>query len=141
MPTINGYIPDYGAIEVVVNGKRYEAREVNYSATVERTAVHGSSGRKLGYTRGTLDFEGDVTLYMEDAIAVLDALGDGFAECPFDITVSYTLSNGRVVTDRLVGCRIKSVEDGHSQGNEPITRKFTLDIMDVKYGEKSPFKK
>lgn len=140
MPVINGFIPDWGSIEVAINGQRYEAREINYSTSAERSAVHGSGGKKLGLTRGTLDFEADVTLLVEDAMAVLKALGDGFAEKPFDIAVSYTLSDGSVVTDRLVGCRIKSVENGHSQGNEALTRKLSLDVMDIKFDEKSPFK-
>ena len=139
MPVINGFVPDWGSVEVNIDGQRYEAREINYSATVERSAVHGSGGKKLGLTKGTLDFEADVTLLVEDAVAVLKTLGDGFAEKPFDISVSYTLSDGSVVTDRLVGCYVKGVEDGHSQGNEALARKLNLDVMDVKFDEKSPF--
>ncbi|UZX16559.1 hypothetical protein KQ693_05885 [Thermus sp. PS18] len=136
MPTINGYIPDWGSIEVSVAGKKYEAKEINYSIKAERTAVYGSQGKKLGYTRGHVDYEADVTLYIEDAVDLLNTLGNGYMEKTLDITVSYTLGNGRVVTDRLIGCRIKEVSDGHSQGNEPLTRKFSLDVAEVKLAEK-----
>lgn len=137
---INGFIPDWGSIEIALNGRRYEAKEVNYQVTVERTAVHGAGGKKLGLTRGTVDYEADVTLYIQEAVDFLRDLGDAFAEKTFSITVSYSLPGGAVVTDRLLGCRVKSVENGHSQGTEPLTRKFTLDVMEVKFDEKSPFK-
>lgn len=140
MAVINGFIPDWGSIEINLNGRRYEAREVNYQVTVERAAVHGAGGKKLGLTRGTVDYEADVTLYIQEAVEFLRDLGNGFAERAFDISVSYTLPGGQVVTDRLVGCRVKGIENGHSQGNDPLTRKFTLDVMEIKFDEKSPFK-
>lgn len=140
MAVINGFIPDWGSIEINLNGRRYEAKEVNYQVTVERAAVHGAGGKKLGLTRGTVDYEADVTLYIQEAVKFLRDLGNGFAERAFDISVSYTLPGGQVVTDRLVGCRVKGIENGHSQGNEPLTRKFTLDVMEIKFDEKSPFK-
>lgn len=140
MAVINGFIPDWGSIEINLNGRRYEAKEINYQVTVERTAVHGAGGKKLGLTRGTVDYEADVTLYIQEAVEFLRDLGNGFAERAFDISVSYTLPGGQVVTDRLVGCRVKTVENGHSQGTDPLTRKFTLDVMEIKFDEKSPFK-
>lgn len=140
MAVINGFIPDWGSIEINLNGRRYEAKEVNYQVTVERTAVHGANGKKLGLTRGTVDYEADITLYIQEAVEFLRSLGDAFAEKTFSVSVSYTLPNGQVVTDRLEGCRIKSVENGHSQGTDPLQRKFTLDVMNIKFDEKSPFK-
>ena len=131
-PQINGIA--YGWAEVVLNVAGMPIRGVkaiNYSESVERGKVRGTSQRKLALTSGEHDAEGDIELYQADWYELLSALGDGYMMAVFAISVSYTNLND-FHTDELVGVRIKKVGNAHAQGNEPLTIKLDLDIMRLK---------
>jgi len=68
------------------------------------------------------------------------ALGDGFMEVPFQITVSYSEANLPAVTDTLVGCRITKVEMSGSEGSDPLVFKLSLSIIDLLYNGVSGLK-
>ena len=124
----------YGWAEVVLNVAGLLIRGVkaiNYSESVERGKVRGTSQRKLALTSGEHDAEGDIELYMADWYDLLTALGDGYMMVPFAISVSYT-NLADFHTDELVGVRIKKVGNAHAQGNEPLTIKIDLDVMRLK---------
>jgi hypothetical protein len=104
---------------------------INYSESVERGKVRGTSQRKLALTSGEHDAEGDLELYMADWYDLLTALGDGYMMVPFAISASYT-NNLDFHTDEMAGVRIKKVGNAHTQGNEPLTIKLDLDIMRLK---------
>ncbi len=131
-PLVNGIA--YGWAEVVLNVAGLLIRGVkaiNYSESVERGKVRGTSQRKLALTSGEHDAEGDLELYMADWYDLLLALGDGYMTRTFAISVSY--ANGTDVrTDELTGVRIKKIGNSHAQGNEPLTIKLDLDIMRLK---------
>jgi hypothetical protein len=131
-PQINGIA--YGWAEVVLSVAGLSIRGVkgiNYSESVERGKVRGTSQRKLALTSGEHDAEGDLELYMADWYDLLTALGDGYMMVPFAISASYT-NNIDFHTDELTGVRIKKVGNAHAQGNEPLTIKLDLDIMRLK---------
>jgi len=131
-PQINSVA--YGWAEVVLNVAGLSIRGVkaiNYSESVERGKVRGTSQRKLALTSGEHDAEGDLELYMADWYDLLIALGDGYMMVPFAISVSYT-NLADFHTDELVGVRIKKVGNAHAQGNEPLTIKLDLDVMRLK---------
>ena len=131
-PTINCIA--YGWAEVVLSVAGMSIRGVkaiNYSESVERGKVRGTSQRKLALTSGEHDAEGDIELYMADWYDLLALLGDGYMTIPFAISVSFT-NNYDFHTDDLVGVRIKKVGNAHAQGNEPLTIKIDLDIMRLK---------
>ena len=131
-PQINGIA--YGWAEVVLNVAGMPIRGVkaiNYSESVERGKVRGTSQRKLALTSGEHDAEGDIELYQADWYDLLNALGDGYMMAVFAISVSYD-NRQAVHTDELVGVRIKKVGNAHAQGNEPLTIKLDLDIMRLK---------
>lgn len=95
----------------------------------------------LGRTKGDLKAEGSLTTYLEEWKELLDALGDGYMEKSFDITVSYAEDGRPTVTDKLRGCRIKKVEESHSQGTDGLTMKIDLHILWIEFGGKKPLKK
>jgi hypothetical protein len=131
-PQINGIA--FGWAEVVINVAGIPIRGVkaiNYSESVERGKVRGTSQRKLALTSGEHDVEGDLELYMDDWYELKDALGDGYMMATFAISVSYT-NLYDFHTDELTGVRLKKVGNSHAQGNEPLTIKLDLDVMRLK---------
>jgi hypothetical protein len=106
-------------------------KSINYSESVERGRVRGTSQRKLALTSGEHDTEADLEVYLADWYELLALLGDGYMMTPFAISVSYT--NGEDFhTDELIGVRIKKVGNAHAQGNDPLTIKLELDVMRLK---------
>jgi len=131
-PQINGIA--YGWAEVVINVAGIPIRGVkaiNYSETVERGKVRGTSQRKLALTSGEHDVEGDLEIYMDDWNELRDVLGDGYMMATFAISVSYS-NDHACHTDELTGVRLKKVGNSHQQGNEPLTIKLDLDVMRLK---------
>lgn len=141
-PLINGHRYSYASIEADVNGKKfYGHKEISYSQDLEPGEVRGAHSQVLGRTKGDLKAEGSLTTYLEEWKELLDALGDGYMEKSFDITVSYAEDGRPTVTDKLRGCRIKKVEESHSQGTDGLTMKIDLHILWIEFGGKKPLKK
>ena len=61
----------------------------------------------------------------------IKALGDGFMEKSFSVTVTYSDTNVPVQVNRLIGCRITSSEGGGSQGTDPLEVSLDLSIFRV----------
>lgn len=141
-PLINGHRYSYASIEADVNGKKfYGHREISYSQDLEPGEVRGAHSQLLGRTKGELKAEASLTTYMEEWKELLDALGDGYMEKSFDITVSYAEDGRPTVTDKLRGCRIKRVEESHSQGTDALAVKIDLHVLWIEFGNKKPLKK
>lgn len=141
-PLINGVRHSYASIELDVNGKKfYGHREISYSQDLEPGEVRGAHAQLLGRTRGDLKAEGSLTTYLGEWKKLLSALGNGYMEKSFDITVSYAEDGQPTVTDKLRGCRIKKVEESHSQGTDGLTVKIDLHIMWIEYDGKKPLNK
>jgi len=141
-PLINGHRYSYASIELDRNGKKfYGHKEISYSQDLEPGEVRGAHAQLLGRTKGELKAEGSLTTYLEEWQELLDSLGDGYMEQAFDITVSYAEDGRPTVTDKLRGCRIKKVEESHSQGTDGLTMKIDLHILWIEYGGRKPLQK
>jgi hypothetical protein len=139
-PLINGNRHDYSSIEFRLGGgpRTFGVVEISYSHTLEPTAVRGTSAKKIGRTRGQYDAEGSFTVFKTEADEIIAELGDGYLERSFNILVSYAEPGLPVVSDVLVGCRIKRDEDQHSEGGEPLRVKFDLDVMEIRRSGRRP---
>lgn len=141
-PLINGHRYSYASIELALNGRRfYGHKEISYSQDLEPGEVRGAHAQVLGRTKGELKAEASLTTYLEEWKEILDALGHGYMEKTFDITVSYAEEGRPTVTDKLRGCRIKRVEESHSQGTDGLTVKLDLHVLWIEYGGKRPLRK
>jgi hypothetical protein len=138
-PLINGNRYDYSSVEILVNGVPYRGiKAIDYKDSLDPAKQYGTSARAVGRTRGKYDASGSFEIFKEDAVGLrvaLAALGlGGYGESNFVVLVNYSeasLAGGGFVSDVLSGCRVKDVTDTHAAGNEGITEKWTLDIMDV----------
>lgn len=139
-PLINGVRHEWSSIEIKLNGVVYiGVKEIAYSDSLEPTKVYGVHPQPIGRTRGQYEAEASFTLYLDEANTLIDALGDGFKEVPFDIVVSYS-EGGKTITDEIIGARIKANDQSNSQGSDPLERKFDLDIMFVRWNGKESLK-
>ena len=67
-----------------------------------------------------------------DLAGVLGSLAKiGYKEVEFDIVCSYIEEGFETITDTLESCRITKDEGGGSQGADPLTVSWDLDIMNI----------
>ncbi len=132
-PLINGRRADWSAISIDIGGgltKPLGVKELSYKSTLEPGEVRGLHPQVLGHTLGTHTNEGSFTLYLAEYHELIAKLGDGYMATPFNITVSYSPKKGDpVITDKLIGCRIKTADKSHSQSNEALVVKVDLFVM------------
>jgi hypothetical protein len=131
-PLINGVRHDYSSVEISIKGARVlGVKDVNYSSKLDPGKVTGTHAAVLGRTRGQLTEEGSLTLYEAEWSELLALLGNAFMEKSFNITVNYREDGQPMITDRLIGCRLTSVEHSPASGSEPITVKLSVHIMRI----------
>lgn len=138
-PVINGLRFDYSSIEIVVAGKRFPGfKSLNYKHNLAPGKVKGTAAQDLGRSRGVYSASGNVEVFREDSddfLNLIQALQPtlGFMEINFDINVNYfeLIQGGgpAAQNDRLIGCRITEDGNSNSQGSDPLTVKFQLDVM------------
>lgn len=142
---INGMRYDFSSIELNILGIPFTlVTEINYSDSLEPGTLRGTSPKKLGRTRGEYDAEGSITIYKADynqltTLLLPLALGGGFMEAPFLITVMYQeVRSEGLITDTLRGCRIVSNDSSNSQGGDPSMMSIDLNIMEILWNGKRP---
>ena len=140
-PLINGHRYSFASIEVSVGGRRIVGfREISYRVRREIGEVRGVHPEPLGYTRGEITYEATLVAYAEEAEELVRALGPGYMEQPFDITVTYAEEGQRTVTDQLLGCRITQIERDHSRGTDPLEVRFELKPARIRYWGLDPIR-
>ncbi len=134
-PLINGNRYDFSSIKAMLGGLSYLGfKSINYSHSLEPGEVYGTHAQKMGRTRGQYKPEASFEMYKEEYALLLTGLGPGYMERSFDIVVNYEEWDGltqRVITDNIIGFRIKKAENAHSSGNEPLTVKVEGSVMYV----------
>ncbi|MFN7135502.1 MAG: hypothetical protein ACK4N5_25750 [Myxococcales bacterium] len=143
-PLINGNRHDFSSIEVKINGTIFlGVEEITYSHRLEPGKVIGTKAQLLGRTRGQYEPEASLTLFKQeyhDLIRRLGAGGAGYMETAFDVVVSYSeKQDGRdvVLCDRIVGCRIKGVDNSHRSGSDALKVKVDLSVIRIDEDYKS----
>lgn len=140
---INGVVYDYSSITVTVDGIPYGGiSEINYSDTLDPGVLRGTSALPRGFTRGQYEAEASFTIALQDMLPLREALaakaiGGGFMETVFLISVSYREATSPLVTDTIEGCRIKHQENSHSAGNnDGLMTKVDLKVYRIGWGGK-----
>jgi len=140
-PLINGVRYDFSSIEVKVSGRSFLGiKEIAYSDSLEPGEVYGAHAQVLGRTRGQYKAEGSMTLFRAEADEWLQALGEGFLEAVFDIQVFYAEAGMPLVTDTLVGCRIKKPDISLSAGSDALQVKFDLHMLYILHNGIAPIR-
>lgn len=140
-PLINGNRYDFSSIELQVQGRKFIGfTEISYSQELDRGYVYGAHSQPLGRTRGQLNMEASMTMLKEDYYELIAALGAGYMEVPFDISVTYADNGERTKNDQILGCTISGEENSHSAGNEGLAVSVTLSPMVIKTGGRNALK-
>lgn len=132
-PLINGHRYSFSSIEATFNGKKYIGfSAINFDEELEPGEVRGASAELLGRTRGDYKTSGSYEMYLQEDEVFIEALGDGYGEVSFNITVMYAEDNSPVIQKTLIGCRIKKGSHGHTKGTDGLSVKRDLSIVRIK---------
>lgn len=131
-PLINGVAYSFAEMSIKIGSfKTIGFKSLNFSESLEAGAARGTGQRKLAMTPGDLDADASLEMFMADWLELLELLGDGYMRKVFPIHTDFS-NEADVHSVDLKGCRIKKVDDSHSQGTEPLTVKLDLYVMGVK---------
>ena len=135
-PLINGNKYDWSSVELDIGdaGIFTGVKEITFTHSLEPGVVRGTRAEMIGRTRGEYTAEGSMVVYAEEYSEIITALGDGYMEASFSITITYSATNVPVQVNRLIGCRITNVEGGGSQGTDPLEVSLDLSIFRVETG-------
>ena len=135
-PLINGNKYDWSSVELDIGdaGIFTGVKEITFTHSLEPGVVRGTRAELIGRTRGEYTAEGSMVVYAEEYSEIITALGDGYMEASFSITITYSDTNVPVQVNRLIGCRITNVEGGGSQGTDPLEVSLDLSIFRVETG-------
>lgn len=142
-PVINGKYFQFSSIKCLMGGKEWnDILEINYQCSREVGEVYGISPVMLGRTFGQVKASADITMYrhkLDEFLSIVDPANTGFMgveNIPFE--VGYAERFMPTMSDRIIGAQILGIENGHSQGNEPLKAKIPLSIIAVVYNGKQP---
>lgn len=132
-PLINGLRHDWSSLQIEVGTLKITGlKSLSYKHSLEPGEVRGTHPQVLGHTLGTYTADASIEMYLSEANELKRVLGAGYMASVFNIVAKYSPKKGDpVITDRLIGCRIKTEDKSFSQGNEPLAVKFDLFVMIV----------
>jgi len=132
-PLINGLRHDWSSLQIEIGTLKINGlKALSYKHSLEPGEVRGISPQVLGHTQGTYSAEGSVEMYLSEANELKAILGNGYMTKVFNVVAKYSPKKGDpVITDKLIGCRIKTEDKSFTQGNEPLAVKFDLFVMVV----------
>lgn len=141
-PTINGVRYDFSSVEINIDGTLFNGvKEITYKQSLEPGELRGTRAQLIGRTRGKYSAEATLTMFKteyQQLVAALSAKGLGYMETAFDIVVNHSEAAEGVVTDLIVGCRIKDDEDSGSEGSDPLVVKVSLHVMRINRNGANP---
>jgi len=143
-PVVNRVPHDFATIEAELSdgdeswGVLDGVTEIEYSDSVEREKLRGTSRTPIAATDGEYDAEGSMTVYRyyyDYLVEKAKAKGKGLYELSFTLTINYAFRGEPVKTDVITGVRIASREHSGSQGPDPLDVPLELFIGGLIYHE------
>ena len=138
-PNINGVSYDWSSVRISLGALITPAlKGIDYSQSLDPGEGRGNSSAWIKRTRGQLKADASFEIYVSEFQDFLDILGEGYMERNFDVTVSYQEGTERVLTDKLIGCRIKKHADSPKEGSDPPTVKVDLHLHHIEKNGRKP---
>lgn len=141
-PTINGHYFGFSSIEIDINGLKLRGyQSINWEQNSEFTDIYGTHHQMLGDTPGKYSASGSLEMLYPEWQELRGALGDGYMQNRFTISVVMSESGGASEAEHVVlnGVRIKKVNPSISEGTDPVKVSLDLDIMWVQEGDQLPY--
>ena len=128
---INGNYFSFANIELRVSGFLFLGiKSVNYGFKIGAQYVRGTAKLPLGLTSGQAEPRADFEMYLPSFNTMVQALGPGYMQRKFDLTVSYgnPIDNAGLVTitDSILGAQITDNGADNSESIDASVRKVTL---------------
>ena len=138
---INGTAYGHNTAEVRIDGDVAPwVTEINYDHGQENGEVRGTSAVQLGDVEGDYKPSAKVTMSKGQAQKYIDKWGDGYMQKRFPIVVSYAPPGRKLITDKLVRCKIKKETDSSKQGNDGNMVEWELELYGICKNGKKPIK-
>ena len=134
-PLINGKRHSWASVEIkLADDIILGVTELNYKDSLDPSIVRGAGPRPIAFTLGMAEFDGDLTILLEEFNTLVTKLGPGWKAVSFDIIVTYDESGSGLSTivDTLKGVRLTTTENGASSSSADATvRKMSLKCLDI----------
>lgn len=103
-------------------------KSINYKDNLTRKAVRGTSSVQIGLTQGQYEASGEIEVYLRAAV-LAGLFVPGVRQVPRDIVVTYGPNgDGLMCVDTLPSVFFGDIDASQSEGDDPLTRKFSLII-------------
>ena len=103
-------------------------KTISYKDNLTRKAVRGTSSVQIGLTQGQYEASGEIEVYLRAAI-LAGLFTPGVRQVPRDIVVTYGPNgDGLMCVDTLPNVLFGDIDASQSEGDDPLTRKFSLII-------------
>lgn len=136
---INGRTYDWGMVKIGIGGvPTVNCTNIDYSDEQEVVAVYAGGRYPVGYGKGRITCAGQITLLMEDVVALQKSAPGGRLQdiAPFPITVSYLHPDTQKVhTDTLKGCMMTGNSRSWAEGDTSKVVPITLMIAKIEWGQ------
>lgn len=130
----------YGWSNVILNigGNQITGvKAIDYKSKQAKQNNYGAGNMPFSRGRGNKEFEGSITLFMEEveALKAASPTGDLNDIPPFDVVVAFLPEGGEIVTHTLKYCEF--TENGRSlkQGEMEITPELPLIVGSIDWGK------
>lgn len=104
-------------------------KSIDYEHKLDPGKFKGTNPGTTRRTIGDYEASGNIEMRIDEADRLIQRLGDGWMAKPVFITVTRIEENMVPITDELHAVRLTSSGTSSAEGNEPVMRKFALDII------------
>lgn len=131
---INGKAYDFSKIEIYIDSDVIsEVSSISYDSELEPGELRTSKPWVDAFTTGEYSASGSLELSKQQDAVLIAKLGDGFMDREFGITVTYSADGiPEPVVDELIGVRITSGGNDHSNGGDALMVSRDLVIKVIK---------
>lgn len=128
-PVLNGHLHSFASAEIDFGGSRFFGiSALNWSEELTPEDVYGNGAPPIGRTKGEYKASADFEQVASEFMLLLDKLGDGYGEVPFNIGCSY-VEAGSTITVQILGARITKVDVSNARGPAGTMYKVTLSVI------------
>lgn len=134
---INGINYSWGTVVIRALGSVFTGvTKISYKDSQEMENTYGAGNFPIGRGLGKISFEGSITLYKEELVALRSIAPFGRIQniSEFDITVTYDVGGAKRVSDVLQGCRFMENGVEVSSGDTKIEVDIPLAIGNINFG-------
>jgi hypothetical protein len=134
---INGINYSWGTVVIRALGSVFTGvTKISYKDAQEMENTYGAGNFPIGRGLGKITFEGSITLYKEELVALRSISPFGRIQniSEFDITVTYDVGGAKRVSDVLQGCRFMENGTEVASGDTKIEVDIPLAIGNINFG-------